>query len=168
VSTKEDAEQAAQAARFPLSGIRGADPTVRSAKYMCGDFDWDAFIKKSNDEIMVIPLLENKAFVPNIEEILSVEGIDAVSFGPTDFALSLGLNLLYDFDHPKIVEAFDAVVDCANRKNKPVLAAVNPPTVEQSNALKDKSVRFLLYGSDIGIIAGAFNRLVTEVVSKIK
>ena len=168
VSTKEDAQKAAQNARFPLTGIRGADPTVRSAKYMCGDFNWEAFIQRSNEEIMVIPLLENKAFVPNIEDILSVDGIDAVSFGPTDFALSLGLNLLYDFNHPKIVEAFEAVLDCAKRKDIPVLAAVNPPTVEQSNTLKEMGVTFLLYGSDIGIIAGAFNRLMTEVVSKVK
>jgi len=168
VSTKEDAMKAAQHARFPLTGIRGADPTVRSAKYMCGDFNWESFIQRSNEEIMVIPLLENKAFVPNVENILSVDGIDAVSFGPTDFALSLGLNLLYDFNHPKIVEAFESVVDCAKRENKPVLAVVNPPTVEQTNKLKEMGITFLLYGSDIGIIAGAFNRLVTEIVSKVK
>jgi len=59
-------------------------------------------------------------------------------------------------------------LDCAKRKDIPVLAAVNPPTVEQSNTLKEMGVTFLLYGSDIGIIAGAFNRLMTEVVSKVK
>ena len=58
VATREDAEKAVKYARFPLKGIRGADPTVRSARYRCGDFNWGEFIAKNNEEAMVIPLPE--------------------------------------------------------------------------------------------------------------
>ena len=168
VATKEDAENAVKYARFPLRGVRGADPTVRSAKYKCGDFNWDAFIKQSNEEAMVIPLLEDKEFLENLDEILSVEGLDAVSFGPTDYALSLGLNLLYDFNHPKIVEAFEAVIAGAKKRGLPILSAVNPPTVEQSEKLTDMGVTFQLFNTDISIISGALNALMKDVVSKVK
>lgn len=168
VATKEDAEKAVKYARFPLRGVRGADPTVRSARYRCGDFNWEEFIRKSNEEAMVIPLLEDKEFLSNLEDILSVDGIDAISFGPTDYALSCGLNLLYDYTHPKLVKAFDAVVEGANKKGLPVLSAVNPPTVEQSNKLKDMGVRFLLFGVDIAHISTTFHVLMQDVVSKIK
>jgi len=168
VATKEDAENAVKYARFPLRGVRGADPTVRSAKYKCGDFNWDAFIKQSNEEAMVIPLLEDKEFLGNLDEILSVEGLDAVSFGPTDYALSLGLNLLYDFDHPKIVEAFEAVITGAKKRGLPILSAVNPLTVEQSKKLSDMGVTFQLFNTDISIISGALNALMKDVVSKVK
>ena len=168
VATKEDAENAVKYARFPLRGVRGADPTVRSAKYKCGDFNWDAFIKQSNEEAMVIPLLEDKEFLENLDEILSVEGLDAVSFGPTDYALSLGLNLLYDFNHPKIVEAFEAVIAGAKKRGLPILSAVNPPTIEQSEKLTDMGVTFQLFNTDISIISGALNALMKDVVSKVK
>jgi len=168
VATKEDAENAVKYARFPLRGVRGADPTVRSAKYKCGDFNWDAFIKQSNEEAMVIPLLEDKEFLGNLDEILSVEGLDAVSFGPTDYALSLGLNLLYDFNHPKIVEAFEAMIAGAKKRGLPILAAVNPLTVEQSKKLSDMGVTFQLFNTDISIISGALNALMEDVVSKVK
>jgi len=168
VATREDAENAVKYARFPLRGVRGADPTVRSAKYKCGDFSWDAFIKQSNEEAMVIPLLEDKEFLENLDEILSVEGLDAVSFGPTDYALSLGLNLLYDFNHPKIVEAFEAVIAGAKKRGLPILAAVNPLTVEQSKKLTDMGVTFQLFNTDISIISGALNALMEDVVSKVK
>jgi 4-hydroxy-2-oxoheptanedioate aldolase len=168
VATREDAENAVKFARFPLRGVRGADPTVRSARYKCGDFSWDAFIKKSNEEAMVIPLLEDKEFLENLDEILDVEGLDAISFGPTDYALSLGLNLLYDFNHPKIVTAFEAVIAGAKKRGLPILAAVNPPTVEQSKKLTDMGVTFQLFNSDISIISNAFNTLMTDVVSKVK
>ena len=168
VATKEDAEKAASYARFPLRGVRGADPTVRSAKYKCGDFNWEKFIQESNDEIMVIALLEDKEFLDNLEDICSVDGIDGVCFGATDYSLSIGLNLLYDFDHPKTKEAFAAVVECANRKGLPVLAAVNPCTVEQSNKLAGMGVKLQHFSSDLAIIADAFNGLMKDVVSKVK
>jgi len=168
VATREDAEKAVKHARFPLRGIRGADPTVRSAKYKCGDFNWEAFIQQSNEEAMVIPLLEDKEFLDNLDGILSVEGLDAVSFGPTDYALSLGLNLLYDFNHPKIVSAFEAVIAGAKKRSLPILAAVNPPTVEQSKKLSDMGVFFQLFNTDISIISGAFTALMRDVVSKVK
>jgi len=135
VATKEDAEKAVKHARFPLKGIRGADPTVRSARYRCGDFDWDAFIKASNK---------------------------------TDYGLSLGLNLLYDFNHPKIVEAFEAVVEGSKKKGLPILSAVNPCTVEQSKKLSDMGVNFQLFGSDIGLISSAFQDVMVNVVSKVR
>ena len=159
-------EAAASFARFPPQGIRGADPTVRSARFRSGDFDWDEFIRTSNQEAMVIPLLEDKEFLDNLDDILDTEGIDAVSFGPTDYALSLGLNLLYDFEHPKIVEAFEAVVEGAKKRNLPVLSAVNPCTVEQSQKLAEMGVRFQLFGTDIAFIATSLNELMTEVVGK--
>lgn len=168
VATKEAAEKAVKYARFPLRGVRGADPTVRSARYKCGDFNWGEFIKESNEEIMVIPLLEDKEFLGNLEDILSVDGIDGVCFGATDYALSIGLNLLYDFEHPKLKSAFEAVVECANRKGIPILAAVNPCTVEQSKKLADMGVRLQHFSSDLAIISDAFNTLMKEVISKVK
>jgi 4-hydroxy-2-oxoheptanedioate aldolase len=168
VATREDAEHAAKYARFPLRGIRGADPTVRSAGYRSGDFDWEEFITRSNDEAMVIPLLEDKAFLSNLDDILSVDGIDALCFGPTDYALSLGLNLMYDFNHPKIVEAFEAIIQGAKKKGLPILSAVNPPTLEQSMKLRDMGVNMQIFGNDIGQISAVYHHLMQEVVSKIK
>ena len=166
VATKEDAENAVRYAKFPPRGIRGADPTVRSAKYRVGDFNWEEFIQKSNEEAMVIPLLEDATFLGNLDEILSVDGVGAVSFGPTDYALSLGLNLLYDFNHPKIVEAFEAVIEGAAKRNMQVLTAVNPCTVEQSRKLAQMGVRFQLFGTDIAHIGAMFTNLMKEVVEE--
>ncbi len=168
VATREDAERAVSYARFPLRGIRGADPTVRSARYRSGEFNWEEFIRQSNEEAMVIPLLEDKEFLANLDEILSVEGLDAVCFGPTDYALSLGLNLLYDYNHPKLAAAFDAWVEGAGARGIPVLSAVNPPTVEQAQKLTERGVRFLLFGTDLAHISATFHALVRDVVSRVK
>ena len=168
VATAEDAERAVSYACFPTRGVRGADPTVRSARYRCGDFNWGEFIEHSNREAMVIPLLEDKEFLDNLDEILEVEGLGAISFGPTDYALSLGLNLLYDFNNEQIVTAFEKVIQGARKKNLPILSAVNPATVEQSRKLSEMGVNLQLFGSDVALLSSAINQVMTEVVSKVR
>ncbi len=168
VATLEDAKKAVKYARFPPKGIRGADPTVRFARYRCGAFSWEEFITTSNEQTMVIPLFEDKEFLSYLDEILSVEGIDAVSFGPTDYALSIGLSLLYDFNHPDIAGAFEILVKKANKRGLPILSAVNPMTVEQSKKLQEMGVKFQLFGTDIGIISSTFSTLIRDVINKVR
>ena len=168
VATKEDAQKAVRYARFPTIGVRESDPTVRSARYKCGDFNWEQFIRESNKEAMVIVLLVDKEFMDNLDEIVSVEGLDAVCFGPTDYALSIGLNLAYDFTHPKIKEAFEAVGACAKKHGKPILSAVSPCIVEQSNKLSAMGVKMQHFSSDLNIIGGAFKNLMDNVVAQVK
>ena len=117
---------------------------------------------------MLIPLLEDKAFLENLDDILAVEGLDALCFGPSDYALSLGLNLLHDFNHPKLVETFEKVVEVGKQKGLPIIAAVNPCTVEQSQKLSDTGVRFQLFGADLGLISAAFKDVMQNVVSKVR
>jgi len=106
--------------------------------------------------------------IDHLDDILDAEGIDAVSFGPTDYALSWGLNLLYDFNHERIVEAFEKVVEGAKKRNMPVLAAVNPCTAAQSEKLAQMGVKFQLLGTDIALMAEGINSVMTEVVSKVR
>lgn len=53
------------------------------------DRNGEAFIKAIND-VGVFVVIEKKAAVDNLEEILSVKGIDMVSFGGNDYAMSIG------------------------------------------------------------------------------
>ena len=43
------------------------------------------------DEAVVALMIEKKGAVDNLEEILSVEGVDMVQFGPADYSMSIGL-----------------------------------------------------------------------------
>lgn len=168
ISSKEDAKKAVNAAKFPRFGTRHGNPAVRAAKWGCGEFDWDKFVKKSNEEVMVIALVEDKKGIDNLEEIVFVDGIDALSFGPTDYALSLGLNLSYDYDNPIIDEAFEKCLTVAKRKGIPVLDTFTPVTFEKSKELARKGMNFQLLGSDNHIVADAFRNLMGEVVKGVR
>lgn len=58
---------------------------------------------KAMDEAVVALMIEKKEAVDNLDDILSVEGIDMVQFGPGDYSLSLGYP--GQRTHPKVKEA---------------------------------------------------------------
>ena len=51
----------------------------------------DNYLETANDEIMVIVQIETEKAIDNLDEILSVEGIDCIFIGPSDLSGSLGL-----------------------------------------------------------------------------
>jgi 4-hydroxy-2-oxoheptanedioate aldolase len=69
---------------------------------------------KAMDEAVVALMIEKKEAVDNLEEILSVEGIDMVQFGPGDYSLSLGYP--GERNHPAVQEAELKTIETAIRK----------------------------------------------------
>jgi len=106
VNNREEAENAMKYCMYPPKGIRGCGPH-RAALHD------PEYIQTANDEILVGIQIETKAGVENLDEILSVEGIDICMIGPLDLSLSLGH--LGQFEHPKLLEAFDRILNaCEN------------------------------------------------------
>ena len=59
-------------------GARGVGGE-RSVKW---GMEWESYLKNANVETMVIPLLETRDAVENIDSILEVDGLETVFFGP--------------------------------------------------------------------------------------
>ena len=103
VRTKADAEEIVRLVRPEgpgndyTHGMAGGRIQVNSQ----GDY-----VQYYNDAVIVI-MVEKRAAVENLEEILSVPGIDMVQFGPADYGLSTG-NLSRDYAtglNPAVKEA---------------------------------------------------------------
>ena len=60
------------------------------------------YVKAMEDAVICL-MIEKKDAVDNLEEILSVKGIDMVYFGPGDYSMSIGLPR--QWSHPKVEEA---------------------------------------------------------------
>jgi len=89
INTKEDAKMLVNACLFPPEGDRGACPGIRPTKY--GAMSWFEYMKKSNEEMIIAPILERLEGVQNVEEICSVKGINLIFLGFFDLAIELGL-----------------------------------------------------------------------------
>jgi len=109
VNNKEQAELAVKATRYAPDGLRGCGPR-RAAM-----FDPD-YLKTADEEILVICQIETKEAVENIEEIVSVEGVDVSYIGPADLSASYGH--LGNMSHPDVQEAIDKVYDATKAAGK--------------------------------------------------
>ena len=83
ISTRAQTEQLVAACRYPPLGHRSFGP-ARGKLYGGADY-FDA----ANDEILVIPMIETAQALENIDDILSVPGVDMIYVGPNDLALDL-------------------------------------------------------------------------------
>ncbi len=122
VNTKEEAEYAVSACKYPPEGLRGCGP--RRAAF----FDPD-YLKTANDEILVIVQIETRKAISNIGDILSVPGVDACYIGPLDLSRSFGLDSP-QWDNPEYVEAFDKVVAAAKKWRKPAGMWTSAETIQ--------------------------------------
>ncbi len=48
-------------------------------------------VVKMSDEAVIGLMIEKRSAVENLEEILSVKGVDFVQFGPSDYSMSIGI-----------------------------------------------------------------------------
>lgn len=105
ISSKEDAEAAVRYAKYPPQGIRGLSST-RSGDY--GFLSKDIYLNKANEETAVLAVIESQEGLDNLEEIFSVEGIDAFLIGTSDLSMSLGV--YGQPEHPKVIEAVEHII----------------------------------------------------------
>ena len=112
VNSREEAEAAVRACRYPPEGIRGYGP--RRAEL----FDPD-YYETANREVLVTVQVETGEALENLEEILAVEGIDACFVGPYDLSSNMGLGIPPKFDHPDFVRAMDRVIEASEASGKP-------------------------------------------------
>ena len=72
---------------------------------MSGIDDMPAFMKKCDESVLVGAMMESQDAIDNLDDILSVEGIDYLMFGPADFAQDLGYT--GDQKHPDVMKVAD-------------------------------------------------------------
>ncbi|MGH2542283.1 MAG: HpcH/HpaI aldolase family protein, partial [Ardenticatenaceae bacterium] len=140
--TVEEAKEVVGAAKWrPLKG-----EFVRRAVEK-GEFPSEAskaYLQNRNRNNICIIGIESVPAIENLDNILKVEGIDAIFVGPNDLSISIGVPDQYD--NPKYEEALERIIASCEKVNKPML--FHHQTVELTIKWLRKGVRFVLYSSD--------------------
>jgi 2-keto-3-deoxy-L-rhamnonate aldolase RhmA len=138
INNKEQAELAVKATRYAPKGLRGCGP--RRAKM----FDPDYF-ETVDDEILVICQIETKEAVENIEEIVSVEGVDVSYIGPADLSASYGH--LGNQSHPDVQKAIDRVFEATRAAGK--ATGVHQASGKTIKDRMERGYNFITLGNDL-------------------
>ncbi len=141
VSTQKDAEAAVSFCKYPPLGIRGVAPR-KAADYGLSAAE---YLRKANDETLLVVQVETKQALENLDEILRVEGVDIAFVGPSDLTMSLGL--LDDRSNPRILEEMRIVVrKCQEYGKIPGTMAL---TTDEAKRDTSMGFRFISLASDV-------------------
>ena len=94
VQTAGQAAELVKAVRYAPMGERGAAGSSRAAGY--GAVPWSEHIRRSNEEILLLAMCEDKAGIDNLDAIAATDGVDIIVVAPTDLSESLGLRGQHD------------------------------------------------------------------------
>lgn len=146
VNTREQAVAAVQACKYPPVGVRGIAGSPRAAGF---GRDTASYLKRANDEILVILQVETPQAVQNLEEIGKVPGLDALFIGPMDLSTSMGH--LGNPAHPE-VQAAIATVEAKARLLGVALGTISAGW-EQAKALYDRGYQLVTLLSDVILVS---------------
>ncbi len=128
IKIMEDAVRAVELTKYytpetPI-GKRGFEPSYGLPKRENGN--WDDYLRRVNEETMVGLMIEDREGVDNIEEILSVKGVDCVYIGKMDMAFSYGVPFTprAGKDDPVVEEAVAKVCSECKKRGIPVRFSV--------------------------------------------
>lgn len=149
VNNREQAEMAVKACLYPPRGLRGCGP--RRAALLDPEY-----LKTADEEVLIIAQIETREAVENIEEIVSVEGIDVTYIGPSDLSASYGH--LGNMEHPEVQEAIDRVFDASRAAGVAtgIHMGSGKPIIERVR----RGYNLITVGNDLGFVrAGAMEIL---------
>lgn len=154
VNTRAEAELAVKAAKYPPMGFRGVG-LARAHDYGPG---FETYVRRANDETLVVLMIEHIDAVNNIDEILAVPGIDATLIGPYDLSMSMGLP--GQLTHPDVVAARERVLRATLARG--LTAGIHLLHADAAAKVADyvaAGYRFVALGSDIVLLGDACRSL---------
>ena len=99
-------------------------------------------------DVVVALMIEKKSAVDHLEELVSVEGIDMVQWGPTDYSMSIGRPGARNTTEVKEVERY--VIETCLKAKVPPRAEID--SVDDAKYYLDLGVRHFCIGTDIAIL----------------
>lgn len=160
VNTREDAEKLVAYTHYAPMGTRSFGP-VRALLYGGADYP-----KHANSTIVTFAMIETAKALENLDDILSVKGLDAVYIGPSDLSLALGCTPTFDDVDPPVVEAIDHIL--ARAKAHGVVAGIHNGTAEAALARIAKGFQFVTISSDARLIAAGAQQVLGKMRSGMK
>ncbi|MGI6785225.1 MAG: HpcH/HpaI aldolase family protein [Gleimia sp.] len=155
VHTKEMAELAAKRVDYPDTGVRGVGSALARASM------WNRipdYLNRARETITLICQIESDQAVQEVEDILSVDGVDAIFVGPADLAADLGI--IGQATDEEVKSRVKHCIAAANKAGKPVgTNAFNPDVARE---YIESGADFVLVGADVTILARGSEALATE------
>jgi len=148
VNTAQEAANLVQFSKYPPHGTRSNGPIRAGAYGSSGSYQ-----KTANDEILVIPMIETKQAIENIEAILDVPGIDGIYIGPSDLSFSYGMEPKLDVEDPFILGIYEKLLKETAKRG--ISAGLHNGSPEYANRMIKMGFKLVTIANEVGLMVGA-------------
>ena len=157
INSIPDAQAVVHAAKYAPLGERGLSIFTRAGNYFKGD--GEDHTDRQNDETMTVVHIEGKKGLDNLEEIMTVDGIDVLFLGPYDISQSLGYP--GDVRNPIVETALREATAKARAQGRAVGSYAKD--VEMGKWLIDLGIQYISINVDAIIYRQACEAIVTSL-----
>ena len=128
------------------------------------DFDlsmpFNERLKFTNNQVFITVMFESAQAFKNIDEIASIDGIDAITLGYQDLAQDLGV--LGSDDQDRIIdEKRHQILKASKKYGKTCSMLVN--SIEQAEKWKKEGVLLLNFSSDVSVLMEGYKSAIEKI-----
>lgn len=157
IDTAEDARRLVAFAKFPPVGGRSWGPA--GALALTG-MDHATYFAQANDITIVLAMIETRAALDAIDDILAVEGLDGIFIGPADLSVGLSQGARLDPEGAQVDEAMRHAIARTRAAGKRIGVFAASPA--RGRAMVEMGFDLVALGSDTMFMqAGARAALTT-------
>ena len=148
VNNRAEAEKFVGSMRYAPLGYRSSGP-IRASLYGGADYHM-----KANDIVVALGMIETREAMENLDQIMSVKGLDAVYIGPSDLSISYGYPPGGDKPDQWMMDALKKVLDAAKRHD--VQPGIHCGAPAYAKKMIEMGFTFVTVGGDTAFVrAGA-------------
>lgn len=157
VESPEVLAQAVSWAKFPPVGVRGFGLSPPAVGYSNASFA--EITSHVNENTLIIAQIESRTALERCDELASVPGLDVLLVGPSDLSISLGVG--GEWDHPRLDEAIQKVVDTCNRHGRS--SAIQVRSAAMANKWIGRGMKLIGCANDQVLLWNAVSQLAGEL-----
>lgn len=142
IDTLEQVKDFISWSSYPPEGTRG----IGYSKANLFGKNFNQYFENINQDLVRVIQIENVKAISEIDQILSVSGIDAIMIGPYD--LSGSMNLTGQFSHPDYLKVIETLQRKSLDFNVPIGTHIVEPDQTRLKAEIDLGKKFIAYSTD--------------------
>jgi 4-hydroxy-2-oxoheptanedioate aldolase len=144
IASAADAERFVRAVKYPPQGIRSWGPYR-------AQFNLPDYVPKANGWTIACPQIETRGALDELDDILGIEGVDMICFGPND--LSAALTGRFDIHASEVKDAMSLVLRKCREAS--VIAFIFANNADYAKPLIQDGWDMVAIGTDVGWFSAA-------------
>jgi len=155
INSREECERFVGATRYAPKGYRSSGP-IRATLYGGPDYH-----DKANEQIIALAMIETSEALENLDEILSVKGLDGVYIGPSDLSISLGKGPGADHTDDFRLGVIMNILKAAKRRG--IKAGIHTASPGYAKRMRSEGFDFVTVMGDARLLTAAAKAAVAEM-----